>query len=258
MWAAFYDDPLPWSEPAERLGLADHLDQRFGTLSGGQQQRLSIALALVGRPRVAILDELSTGLDPRARREVWSLVRDLRDTRHHRPARHPRHGGGRGAVRPGRHHRRRKRARHRHPGRADRRRRGGDRDLVRAVRPVDLVALRELEGVADVRADAGRVIVTGGRGRGGRRARPRSRARASHPTASGSSTARSTRPTWTSTLNQHGAPRVPRRRQHEHRQPHRRRHPDRVAALHPRARLAVLDRALPHDPGRDPGIGARA
>ena len=79
MWAAFYDDPLPWSEPAERLGLVDHLDQRFGTLSGGQQQRLSIALALVGRPRVAILDELSTGLDPRARREVWSLVRDLRD-----------------------------------------------------------------------------------------------------------------------------------------------------------------------------------
>ena len=48
MWAAFYDDPLPWSEPAERLGLADHLDKRFGTLSGGQQQRLSIACALVG------------------------------------------------------------------------------------------------------------------------------------------------------------------------------------------------------------------
>ena len=75
MWAAFYVDPLPWSEPAERLGLADHLDKRFGTLSGGQQQRLSIALALVGRPRVAILDELSTGLTPRAGRRSASRIR---------------------------------------------------------------------------------------------------------------------------------------------------------------------------------------
>ncbi|WP_156252209.1 ABC transporter ATP-binding protein [Pseudactinotalea terrae] len=79
LWTAFYDDPVPWADLAAQLGLAEHLDQRFGQLSGGQQQRLSIALALVGRPRVAILDELSTGLDPRARREVWQLVRDLRE-----------------------------------------------------------------------------------------------------------------------------------------------------------------------------------
>lgn len=79
LWGSFYDDPEPWQPLAERLGLADHLGQRFAALSGGQQQRLSIALALVGRPRVAILDELSTGLDPRARREVWQLVRDVRD-----------------------------------------------------------------------------------------------------------------------------------------------------------------------------------
>lgn len=78
LWSAFYTDPVPWRELAERLGLETLLDQRFATLSGGQQQRLSIALALVGRPRVAILDELSTGLDPRARRDVWQLVRDLR------------------------------------------------------------------------------------------------------------------------------------------------------------------------------------
>lgn len=78
LWSAFYDDPVPWRELAERLGLTEHLGRRFALLSGGQQQRLSIALALVGRPRVAILDELSTGLDPRARREVWQLVRDLR------------------------------------------------------------------------------------------------------------------------------------------------------------------------------------
>jgi len=79
LWTAFYDDPVPWGDLTDALGLTEHLDRRFLDLSGGQQQRLSIALALVGRPRVAILDELSTGLDPRARRDVWRLVRDLRD-----------------------------------------------------------------------------------------------------------------------------------------------------------------------------------
>ena len=79
LWSAFYDDPEPWPELADRLGLSRLLDQQFRTLSGGQQQRLSIALALMGRPRVAILDELTTGLDPQARREVWQLVRDVRD-----------------------------------------------------------------------------------------------------------------------------------------------------------------------------------
>jgi ABC-2 type transport system ATP-binding protein len=80
LWSALYDDPVPWQGVAERLGLTEMLGRRFGKLSGGQQQRLSIALALVGRPRVAVLDELSTGLDPRARREVWQVVRDLRDS----------------------------------------------------------------------------------------------------------------------------------------------------------------------------------
>ena len=79
LWSSFYDSPRPWGELAERLGLTPHLRQRFAALSGGQQQRLSIALALVGRPGVVILDELTTGLDPRARQEVWQLVRDVRD-----------------------------------------------------------------------------------------------------------------------------------------------------------------------------------
>lgn len=78
LWSALYDDPLPWAGLVERLGLADRVGAKFRDLSGGQQQRLSIALALVGRPRVVILDELSTGLDPRARRDVWQIVRDLR------------------------------------------------------------------------------------------------------------------------------------------------------------------------------------
>ena len=78
LWSAFYPDPEPWASLADQLGLGDHLDQRFKNLSGGQQQRLSIALALVGRPRIVILDELTTGLDPRARREVWKMVEDIR------------------------------------------------------------------------------------------------------------------------------------------------------------------------------------
>ena len=78
LWSALYDDPLPWAGLVERLGLEGKVEAKFRDLSGGQQQRLSIALALVGRPRVVILDELSTGLDPRARRDVWQIVRDLR------------------------------------------------------------------------------------------------------------------------------------------------------------------------------------
>lgn len=79
LYAALYDDPADGDVLLERLGLAPHRDKRYGKLSGGQQQRLSIALALIGRPQVAILDELTTGLDPQARREVWGLVEEIRD-----------------------------------------------------------------------------------------------------------------------------------------------------------------------------------
>ena len=71
------------ADPAELLDLLDltaHRHQQFGKLSGGQRQRLSIALALVGNPQVAILDELTTGLDPAARRATWDLVERVRDS----------------------------------------------------------------------------------------------------------------------------------------------------------------------------------
>jgi ABC-2 type transport system ATP-binding protein len=55
------------------------LGTRFGKLSGGQKQRLFIALALIGNPRVVVLDELTTGLDPRARRDTWELIEDIRE-----------------------------------------------------------------------------------------------------------------------------------------------------------------------------------
>ena len=77
-FARLYPDPVDGSELIERLGLADKADTRYAQLSGGQQQRLSIAVALVGRPRAVILDELTTGLDPQARRETWELVEELR------------------------------------------------------------------------------------------------------------------------------------------------------------------------------------
>ncbi|GAA3498777.1 ABC transporter ATP-binding protein [Streptomyces prasinosporus] len=78
LYAAFHTRPADWRPLTERLGLTRQLDTRFGKLSGGQKQRLFIALALVGDPRVVVLDELTTGLDPRARRDTWQLIEDVR------------------------------------------------------------------------------------------------------------------------------------------------------------------------------------
>jgi len=78
LYAALYPHPADWQPLAERLGLTDKLTTRFAKLSGGQKQRLFIALALIGNPRVVVLDELTTGLDPRARRDTWQLIEDVR------------------------------------------------------------------------------------------------------------------------------------------------------------------------------------
>ncbi|MFC7262059.1 ABC transporter ATP-binding protein [Streptomyces lutosisoli] len=78
LYAAFYPNPADWQPLAERLGLTAKLTTRFAKLSGGQKQRLFIALALIGNPRVVVLDELTTGLDPRARRDTWQLIEDVR------------------------------------------------------------------------------------------------------------------------------------------------------------------------------------
>ncbi|MFI6825737.1 ABC transporter ATP-binding protein [Kribbella sp. NPDC050241] len=78
LYAALYPNPADWRPLAERLGLTAQLKTRFGVLSGGQKQRLFIALALIGNPRVVVLDELTTGLDPRARRDTWEIVEDVR------------------------------------------------------------------------------------------------------------------------------------------------------------------------------------
>jgi ABC-2 type transport system ATP-binding protein len=80
LYSSFYDHPADWRPLVERLGLETRLATRFAKLSGGQKQRLSIALALIGNPRVVVLDELTTGLDPRARRDTWQLIEDVRDS----------------------------------------------------------------------------------------------------------------------------------------------------------------------------------
>jgi ABC-2 type transport system ATP-binding protein len=80
LFAAFYPEPADPAELMEMLGLTEKRTTRFANLSGGQRQRLSIALALIGRPQIAILDELTTGLDPQARRETWRLIESVRDS----------------------------------------------------------------------------------------------------------------------------------------------------------------------------------
>lgn len=77
LYRSFYPDPMDTEDALSMVELQEKAGTKFDNLSGGQMQRLSIVLALIGRPRVVILDELTTGLDPRARRRIWSTVESL-------------------------------------------------------------------------------------------------------------------------------------------------------------------------------------
>jgi ABC-2 type transport system ATP-binding protein len=79
MYRSFYRHPADTAELAEVLGLAGKRRAYYRSLSGGQQQRLSVVLALIGAPRVAVLDEMTTGLDPQARRDAWELIERVRN-----------------------------------------------------------------------------------------------------------------------------------------------------------------------------------
>src|SRR5262249_37032939 len=79
MYRSFYRNSANPEELARALGLSEKLGSYYKTLSGGQKQRMSVALALIGQPKIAVLDEMTTGLDPQARLATWELIEKTRD-----------------------------------------------------------------------------------------------------------------------------------------------------------------------------------
>jgi ABC-2 type transport system ATP-binding protein len=77
--AAYFPDPRDPDEVLELVGLTEKARSRGRSLSGGQRRRLDVALGIVGGPTLLFLDEPTTGFDPEARRQFWSLIRSLRD-----------------------------------------------------------------------------------------------------------------------------------------------------------------------------------
>jgi ABC-2 type transport system ATP-binding protein len=79
MFARYFEHPIDVVGTIDAVGLAEKTDDRIGRLSGGQKRRVDVALGLIGDPEILFLDEPTTGLDPAARREMWTMVEGLRD-----------------------------------------------------------------------------------------------------------------------------------------------------------------------------------
>lgn len=79
LFASLLPGGPPWRSVMEQWGLADRAGAAFSELSGGQRQRLLVAVALVNDPQIVFLDEMTTGLDPAARRATWDLIERIRD-----------------------------------------------------------------------------------------------------------------------------------------------------------------------------------
>lgn len=79
LFASFYQKSVPYEPLLKTWGIWEKRNNNFEALSGGQKQRVFIALALLNDPELVFLDELTTGLDPQARRQTWDLVRQIRE-----------------------------------------------------------------------------------------------------------------------------------------------------------------------------------
>jgi ABC-2 type transport system ATP-binding protein len=79
LYRSFYRRPADVGELVGALGLAEKRESYYRSLSGGQKQRLSVVLALIGAPKVAVLDEMTAGLDPPARRDTWDVIGGIRE-----------------------------------------------------------------------------------------------------------------------------------------------------------------------------------
>lgn len=79
LFSSFYSQPLSYRDLLERFDLGAKSKARLDNLSGGQRRKVSIVLALLGNPQILFLDELTTGLDPQARKDMWELIKSLRE-----------------------------------------------------------------------------------------------------------------------------------------------------------------------------------
>jgi len=79
LFTSLYKKPLNYTDLLKRFGLYDFKNGFVMKLSGGQKQKLSIILALISNPEIIFLDEITTGLDPKARRDMWKIVKELKD-----------------------------------------------------------------------------------------------------------------------------------------------------------------------------------
>ncbi len=79
LFSSFYNNPMPYNELLGAMGLEEKRKSYISKLSGGQRQKLAIVLSLISNPKLVFLDELTTGLDPKARRQMWDMILKLRE-----------------------------------------------------------------------------------------------------------------------------------------------------------------------------------
>ena len=77
--ACLYKSPADWKSLCEQFGIGNKIENAVKSLSGGERQRLFIVLALIPNPELVFLDELTTGLDSKARRDVWKILLELKN-----------------------------------------------------------------------------------------------------------------------------------------------------------------------------------